>query len=92
MSVRTIIQEDLESLADELIDRCPTGFLSEIKISWTCGIAIRGPEGGSLVTPRAIIQVSNQEGRAFETAFQLAKNARIPFSSPVSAPTTAEAI
>lgn len=78
MTGRTIFEEDLESIAAKLIEKYPTGFLSEIEIGWPCGIAIRVPEGGCLDTPRAIIQGSYQEVRAFEIVYERIKRANRP--------------
>jgi len=91
MSRKTIFDE-LESLAEELIWRCPTGFSSEVEVVRPCATAIQIPESDCLDTLRAIIQGSNQEVRAVGTACQRVKNARIPFSSPVITPAIAEAI
>ena len=77
MSERTIVeaQNELESLAIRLIDKYPGGYLSEIEVSMSrCGIAVRAPLCG-LDTPRAIIQGSYQELRAFENVFKRIKEA-----------------
>ena len=59
-------KHELESLAAKLIEKCPGGYLSEIEVAMPyCGIAVRVPLHG-LDTPRAIIQGSHQEVRAFE--------------------------
>ena len=92
MAGRTIFEEDLKSLAEELIERYPMVPLSEIKVGWPCAIAIHVPDGDCPDTPKVIIRDSYQKVRAFETACQRAKDARITFSSPVSAPAMAEAI
>lgn len=75
MSGRTIFEEDLKSLATELIKRYPMGYLSEIEIGWPCGIAIRAPNADGLDSPRAIIRGSYQEVREFEIAWQKIKRA-----------------
>lgn len=77
MAGRTIFEEDLETLAARLIEKYPTGFLSEIEVGWPCTIAIRVPEGGCLDTPRAIITGSYQEVRAFEITYEQARAAKI---------------
>lgn len=72
MSERTILeaQKELESLAARLIEKYPDGHLSEIEVAMPhCGIAIRAPVKG-LDTPRAIVQGSYQELRAFEITYQ----------------------
>jgi hypothetical protein len=92
MTGRTISKEDLKFLAEELIERYPMVDLSEIEVGWQCVIVIQVLESGFLDTPRAIIQGSYQKVRAFETAFQMMKNARISYSSHVSAVAVTEAI
>ena len=63
-------QHELESLAAKLIEKYPGGYLSEIEVSMPCcGVAVRAPLH-DLDTPRAIIQGSYQELRAFEIAYQ----------------------
>ncbi|MGA9099767.1 MAG: hypothetical protein WB392_12645 [Methanotrichaceae archaeon] len=86
------VSQTAEALAQWLIARYPTDFLSEIEVGWPYGIAIGVPEGGNLDTPRVIIKGSYQEIRAFEIVYQRAKDARILFSFPVSAMAMAEAI
>ncbi len=85
MSRKTIFSE-LESLAEELIERYPTGFV------WPCATAIQVLEGDCPDTSQAIIRGSYQKVRASGTACQMAKNTRIPFLSPVSTAAVAEAI
>jgi hypothetical protein len=63
-------QTELESLARGLKAKYPGGYLSEIEVSMPyCGIAVRSPLHG-LDSPRAIIQGSYQELRAFEITYQ----------------------
>jgi hypothetical protein len=72
MEGRTILeaQKELESLAARLIEMYPSVYLSEIEVAWPhCGMAIRAPLHG-LDTPRAILQGSYQELRAFEITYQ----------------------
>jgi hypothetical protein len=76
----------------ELIGRYSTGFSNEVEVGWPCATAIQILESNCPDTPQVIIRDSNQEDRAFEIAFLMAENARIPFSSPMSAATEAEAI
>jgi len=65
------VSQNVEALAQQLIAKNSTAFLSEIV--WSCAIAIPAIKGDFLDASRA-------------------KGARIPFSSPVSAAATAEAI
>lgn len=74
---RTIFAENLESVAAELIDKYPTGYLSEIEIGWPCGMAVRAPNADGLDTPRAIIRGSYQELRQFEIAYERVKTAKM---------------
>jgi len=92
MTRRAIFVGSLEILAVELIERYPTGYLSEIEAVWPWATAIRVPDGSRPNTLWAVIRDLDQEVRAFGTACPWAKNARIPFSSPVSAAAMAEAI
>lgn len=92
MTRRAIFVRSLEILAIEPIERYPTGYLSETEAVWPCATAIRIPDGSRPNTLRAVIRDLDQEVRAFGTACQWAKGACIPFSFPVSATATAEAI
>jgi hypothetical protein len=84
------VSQTVEALAQQLIAKYPTGFLSEIV--WPCGAAIRILEGGCLDSLRAIIRGSYRGVRTFEIIYQRAKDAHIPFSPSVIAPAMAEAI
>ena len=57
--------KELESLARNLIERFPQGYLSEIEIRFncTCAAAIRVPEANrsAIDTPRVILEGSYQE-------------------------------
>lgn len=75
---RTIFEEDLKSLAAELIERYPMGYLSEIEVGWPCGIAVRAPNADGLDSPRAIIRGSYQELRQFEIVYEMIKRAKMP--------------
>lgn len=83
MTNETILEPKLaiaqiaKALAQQLIAKYPTGFLSEIEVGWPCAIAIRVPEGGCLDTPRAIITGSYQEIRAFEVIYGRIKAAKM---------------
>ncbi len=87
MSGRTIFESNLETLAVELIERNPNGYLSEIEIVWPRAIAIQVPDSSYLDTPKAIIRSIYQEARAFEIAYRIVKDVCIPLSPPASAPT-----
>ncbi len=98
MAGRTLLVVDIpvDQIADvleqQLIAKYPTSILPEIEVELPCGMVIGIHKGGCLETPMAIIRGPYQEVRAVGTACQMAKGARIPFSSPVIAPATAEAI
>ncbi len=89
---KTTFEHELESLAAVLIGRYPTGFSSEAEVGWPYAIVIRVIDDDRLETLRMIILGCYQKVRAFGTASQRTKDARIPFSSPVIAPATAEVI
>lgn len=74
---RIIFEEDLKSLAAQLIERYPMGYLSEIEIGWPCGIAIRAPNADGLDSPRAIVRGSYQELRQFEIVYERVRAAKI---------------
>ena len=77
MSERNLFeaQNELKSLAARLIDKYPSGYLSEIEVSMShCGIVVRAPLHG-LDTPRAIITGSYQELRDFENVYERIKEA-----------------
>ncbi len=59
----------------ELIDRYPTGFLSEPElIPWSgWGVAIRGIDKDGLDSPLVIVKGSYAEIRSFELAYMRAK-------------------
>ncbi len=86
MVERTIIENDLETPALELIACYQMGYLSKIKTFWLNATAVRVPDGSRPDTLRAVIQSLDQEVRAFETAYQRAKGAHMQFSSLKSMP------
>lgn len=75
MSERTTLeaQRELESLAAKLIEKYPQGYLAGIEIAWPhCQMALRAPLRG-LDSPRAILEGSWKELRAFEIVYERLK-------------------
>jgi hypothetical protein len=78
MTERTNQTMELESIARDLVNKYPSGYLADgIEMGWPCKMAIRVPEVNrpTIDTPRAILEGSYQELRAFENIYNRLKEA-----------------